>query len=115
MTNDDNLRHLLESVARGNISSDRALEKLKNLAYEPVGEFAKIDCDRELRTGFPEVIWGQGKTPEQIAQIMQMMREKNPVVMATRINPDVYSLLQPKVRGLQYYEMASICAITPQK
>jgi pyridinium-3,5-biscarboxylic acid mononucleotide synthase len=115
MTNDENLRHLLESVAKGNISSDRALEKLKNLAYEPVGDFAKIDCDREFRTGFPEVIWGQGKTPDQITQIMQMMREKNPVVMATRISPDVYSLLQPKVRGLQYYEMARICAITPPK
>ncbi|BAZ42157.1 putative phosphoribosylaminoimidazole carboxylase catalytic subunit [Calothrix sp. NIES-4101] len=113
MTNDKNLRHLLESVAKGNISSDRAFEKLKNLAYESVGEFAKIDHHRELRTGFPEVIWGQGKTPEQIAHIMQVMRERNPVVMATRIYPDVYALLQPKVRGLQYYEMARICAIVP--
>ncbi|MEA5569683.1 nickel pincer cofactor biosynthesis protein LarB [Calothrix sp. UHCC 0171] len=113
MTNDKNLRHLLESVAKGDISSDRAFAQLKNLAYESVGEFAKIDHHRELRTGFPEVIWGQGKTPEQIAHIMQVMRERNPVVMATRIHPDVYALLQPKVRGLQYYEMARICAIAP--
>jgi pyridinium-3,5-biscarboxylic acid mononucleotide synthase len=113
MTNDENLRHFIDAIANGNISPDVAFAKLKNLAYEPVGEFAKIDCDREIRTGFPEVIWGQGKTPEQIIQIMQMMREKSPVVMATRINADVYSLLQPKVRGLVYYEMARICAINP--
>lgn len=113
MTNDQNLRFLLESVAKGDVSADIAFDKLKNLAYEPVGEFAKIDHHRELRTGFPEVIWGQGKTPEQIVQIMQVMRARNPVVMATRIQPDVYILLQPKVRGLQYYETARICAIAP--
>jgi pyridinium-3,5-biscarboxylic acid mononucleotide synthase len=113
MTNDQNLRFLLEEVADGKVSTDVAFNKLKDLAYEPVGEFAKIDHHRELRTGFPEVIWGQGKTPEQIAQIMQVMRQRNAVVMATRISPDVYCLLQPKVRELRYYEMARICAITP--
>ncbi|WP_026736595.1 nickel pincer cofactor biosynthesis protein LarB [Fischerella sp. PCC 9605] len=113
MTNDKTLRSLLESVANGNVSPDLALDELKHLAYEPVGEFAKIDNHRALRTGFPEVIWGPGKTPTQIAQIMEVMRLRNPVVMATRIEPAVYAALQPKVRGLQYYESARICAITP--
>jgi pyridinium-3,5-biscarboxylic acid mononucleotide synthase len=110
---DQNLRSLLSSIANGTVSPDAAFDTLKNLNYEPVGDFAKIDHNRELRTGFPEVIWGQGKTPEQITHIMQVMREKNPVVMATRISPDVYYVLQPKVRGLRYYEMARIAAITP--
>jgi pyridinium-3,5-biscarboxylic acid mononucleotide synthase len=109
----ENLRILLESVANGNISADAALSELKNLAYEPVGEFAKVDHHRHLRTGFPEVIWGLGKTPEQIAQIMEVMRLRSPVVIATRIETSVYTLLQAKVRGLRYYEMARICAITP--
>ncbi len=90
-----------------------ALDSLKNLAYEPVGEFAKIDHDRTLRTGFPEVIWGPGKTPEQIAQIMEVMRLRNPVVMATRIEPAVYAALQSQVQDLQYYGLAKICAIAP--
>jgi pyridinium-3,5-biscarboxylic acid mononucleotide synthase len=107
------LRTLLEAVANGNITPDIALEKLKHLAYEPVGEFAKIDHHRTLRTGFPEVIWGPGKTPQQIAQIMEVMRQRNPVVMATRIEPAIYAALQPKVRGLRYYESARICAIAP--
>jgi pyridinium-3,5-biscarboxylic acid mononucleotide synthase len=113
MTNEKALRSLLEAVADGKVSPNGALDKLKDLAYESVGEFAKIDHHRELRTGFPEVIWGLGKTPDQIAQIMEVMRDRNPVVMATRIEPAVYATLQPKVRGLQYYEMARICAIVP--
>ncbi len=113
MTNEKNLRSLLEAVANGKVSPDIALDSLKDLTYESVGEFAKIDHHRQLRTGFPEVIWGPGKTPEQIAQIIEVMRLRSPVVMATRIEPGVYSTLQAKVRGLRYYEMARICAITP--
>ncbi|AFY44551.1 nickel pincer cofactor biosynthesis protein LarB [Nostoc sp. PCC 7107] len=114
MTNDKTLRSLLEAVANGKVTPDIALNSLKNLAYEPVGEFAKIDNHRALRTGFPEVIWGPGKTPDQIVQIIEVMRQRNPVVMATRIEPSVYAVLQSKVRGLHYYELARICAITPE-
>jgi NCAIR mutase (PurE)-related protein len=115
MTDETTLRSLLENVANGSINPDAALQKLKHLNYEPVGEFAKIDNHRSLRTGFPEVIWGPGKTPEQIAQIMEVMRQRNPVVMATRIDSAVFAALQSKVRGLRYYEMARICAITPSE
>ena len=107
------LRSLLEAVATGNITPSVALEKLKDFAYEPVGEFAKIDHHRTLRTGFPEVIWGSGKTPDQIAQIMEVMRDRGSVVMATRIEPAVYAQLEEKVPDLHYYTAARICAIAP--
>ena len=113
MTDEKDLRSLLEKVAHGNVTTDVALELLKNLAYESVGEFAKIDHHRQLRTGFPEVIWGLGKTPAQIIQIMEAMRARNPVVMATRIEPEVYTTLQAKIPDLQYFDMARICAIAP--
>ncbi|OUL17582.1 1-(5-phosphoribosyl)-5-amino-4-imidazole-carboxylate carboxylase [Nostoc sp. RF31YmG] len=113
MTNEKALRSLLEAVAYGNVTPDKALDSLKDLAYERVGDFAKIDHHRAVRTGFPEVIWGLGKTPDQIVQIIEVMRHRNPVVMATRIEPAVYAVLQSRVRGLQYYELARICAITP--
>ncbi len=115
MTDETTLRSLLENVANGSVNPDAALQKLKHLNYEPVGEFAKIDNHRSLRTGFPEVIWGPGKTPEQIAQIMEVMRQRNPVVIATRIDSAVFAALQSKVRGLRYYELARICAITPSE
>ena len=113
MTQPENLRSLLEAVANGKITPEIAFDSLKDLAYQSVGEFAKIDHHRQLRTGFPEVIWGPGKTPEQITQIMEVMRHRTSVVMATRIEPQVYSAIQKKVRSIQYYEQARICAIVP--
>jgi len=119
MTQPEALHSLLEAVAAGEVSPTVALTKLKNFAFEPVGNFAKIDHHRTLRTGFPEVIWGPGKTPDQIAQIMEAMRNRNATepdaipIMATRIEPDVFEKLQEKVPGVQYYPTARICAITP--
>ena len=107
------LQNLLKAVAAGDITPDLALEKLKHFDFEQVGDFARIDHHRSLRTGFPEVIWGQGKTPEQIVEIIQVMRPRNSVVMATRISPQVYDELQQKIPDLSYYQSAKICAIVP--
>ncbi|MEL6763218.1 MAG: 1-(5-phosphoribosyl)-5-amino-4-imidazole-carboxylate carboxylase, partial [Cyanobacteria bacterium J06607_6] len=89
MTQPEALQQLLEAIAQGQISPKSAFEQLKYLEYEPVEDFAKVDHHRSLRTGFPEVIWGPGKTVEQIVSIMQAMRDRTPVVMATRIEPEV--------------------------
>jgi pyridinium-3,5-biscarboxylic acid mononucleotide synthase len=109
------LQALLTAVAAGEITPDRALSKIQLLGYESIDNFAKIDLDRQQRTGFPEVIWGLGKTPAQIVKIMQAMRQQQSVVMATRITPTVYAELQQQIPDLIYYEMAQICALTPQK
>lgn len=115
MTQPEALKSLLESVAAGEVNPDVALEKLKHFAYEPVGDFARIDHHRKLRTGFPEVIWGQDKTPEQIAQIMEAMRQHTSVVMATRIEPEVYNQLQEKIADLRYYPTARICTLQGER
>ena len=115
MTQPEAIRHLLNAVAHGEVSPDRALDKLKYLTYEPVDDFAHIDHHRALRTGFPEVIWGLGKTPDQIAQIMEAMRHKASVVMATRIERAVYEQLSEQVLGLRYYPIARICTLQPQE
>lgn len=111
MTQPESLQILLEAVATGKLSPDRALEKLKYLAFEPVEDFAKIDNHRQLRTGFPEVIWGLGKTPEQIKEIIKAMSDRQDVVMATRIDNDVATILQEAILGLKYYPVARICAL----
>jgi pyridinium-3,5-biscarboxylic acid mononucleotide synthase len=105
------LQSLLEAVAQGTVSPDTALNKLKHFDFEPVGDFAKIDRHRSFRTGFPEVIWGEGKTSAQIIQIMAAMRQNHPVVMATRITPEVFEQLQIQVPDLVYYPLARICAL----
>lgn len=111
MTQSEALRHLLESVAQGQVSPETALDKLKHFDFEPVADFARIDHHRSLRTGFPEVIWGPGKTPEQIVGIMNAMRSRYPSVMATRIEPAVYAQLQAEIPDLHYYAQARICAL----
>ncbi len=111
MTHPDSLAALLHSVSQGILSPTDALDKLKHLSYEPVGGFANVDHHRALRTGFPEVIWGPGKTPEQIAQIMESMRDLAPTVMATRIEPEVFAWVKEMVPDAEYYSMARICAL----
>lgn len=113
MTQPEVLQTLLNAVASGKLSPEAAPDQLKHFDFEPIDDFAKIDHHRSLRTGFPEVIWGLGKTPDQIGQIMLAMRQRNPIVMATRIEPGVYEQLQAKLPDLRYYSLAKICAIQP--
>ncbi|MEM9979510.1 MAG: nickel pincer cofactor biosynthesis protein LarB [Cyanobacteria bacterium P01_D01_bin.2] len=114
MTQPAALLHLLTAVAQGQISPDSALAKLKHLDYQPIDEFAKVDHHRTLRTGFPEVIWGQDKTVEQLVKIFQAMATKSPVVIATRIEPAIYPQLQASLPALRYYDTARICALQPE-
>ena len=71
----DSLQALLTAVAAGEITPDRALLELQSSGYDSIDGFAKIDRTRQQRTGFPEVIWGLGKTPDQIVKIIQVMRQ----------------------------------------
>ena len=112
MTQPEALKNLLQAIASGNISPESALEKLKDLPFESLDEFAKIDHHRQLRTGFPEVIWGADKTPEQIIKIMTAMAQDAAVVMATRIEKEVYQQLKQKIPNLIYYPTARICALS---
>ena len=68
--NKDNLNRLLRSVAEGRLSAEEASEKLRHIAYEDI-EYAHVDHHRSLRKGFPEVIFGQGKTAEQVIGIIE--------------------------------------------
>jgi NCAIR mutase (PurE)-related protein len=111
MSQPEALKTLLQAVAQGSLSPESALLELKHLNFEPVADFAKVDNHRHLRTGFPEVVWGPGKTPEQISQIMQTLAKNSPLVMATRIESVVAQNLQVEIEGLVYYPLARICVL----
>jgi pyridinium-3,5-biscarboxylic acid mononucleotide synthase len=111
----ESLQALLSAVAAGEITPELAGSKIQSLGYEAIDDFAKIDRQRQQRTGFPEVIWGLGKTPAQIIEIVRVMRHHQSVVMATRITPAVYAELQSAIPDLIYYQTAQICALTPPK
>jgi NCAIR mutase (PurE)-related protein len=83
------LRQLLEDVKNEKISIDAALNKIKNLPFEDLG-FAMIDHHRALRKGFPEVVFCQGKTVEQIVRIFEGLCAGNRSVLGTRATKKVF-------------------------
>src|SRR5215210_3481553 len=78
-----NLKSLLEQVRAGEVQIDSAMDRLKHLPFEDLG-FAKVDHHRALRHGMPEVVFGKGKTPEQITAIAERLLERAPNVLITR-------------------------------
>ena len=81
------LNALLRAVSNGKTSVENAAEKLKNLSMEDI-EYAHIDHHRSLRKGFPEVIFGEGKTADQIIGIMEKILVQEHVLLVTRVSPN---------------------------
>jgi NCAIR mutase (PurE)-related protein len=87
------LTQLLEGVRAGRIAPADAVQKLRTVPFEDTG-FAKVDLHRGLRCGFPEVIFGQGKTAEQIESILQVLLRHEQGGLVTRVDPAVVAHLQ---------------------
>jgi len=99
--------NLLHEIRLGSVSPDDALAKLCTEPFEDLG-FAKLDHHRELRQGVPEIIYGAGKTPEQIDGIANAMLGKGQrLILITRLPPDTAGILK-KTLPLQYYQTARI-------
>jgi NCAIR mutase (PurE)-related protein len=79
------LKRLLEDISKGKVRIPEALERLKTLPFEEL-EFATIDTHRSLRQGFPEVIYGEGKSAAQIKEIAKRMRAKRENILITRVD-----------------------------
>src|SRR6184192_2197604 len=80
------LAELLAAVQRGDCSIDDALARLRGMPFEDLG-FARLDHHRALRNGFPEVILGEGKSPEQLIAIAERMAAAGSRVLVTRLAP----------------------------
>ena len=92
-------------VQNGQLDVEGALDKLRILPYEDLG-FAKLDHHRDLRTGFPEVIYAPGKTPEQLTQIARSMTKSSSKVLITRAGPEAYAAIKEVLPGARYNELA---------
>jgi NCAIR mutase (PurE)-related protein len=99
------LRQLLEELHQQRISPDEGMELLRHWPYEDLG-FAQVDHHRGLRQGFPEVVFCQGKTVEQICQIVQRIRDTGSDVLATRAGQEVYTAVHAKFPEAVYHEQA---------
>ena len=103
----DRLQKLLEKVKAGEMPVAQALENLRTLPYDDIG-FAKLDLHRAIRTGFPEVVFCQGKTAEQAVAIVQRLAAHHARVLATRVTPEVAGQIAAAVPGCIYHEQARI-------
>jgi pyridinium-3,5-biscarboxylic acid mononucleotide synthase len=88
------LRQLLDAVGRGELAPAEAERRLRwTPTFAEAGEFAKVDLQRRLRCGFPEVVFGPGKTVDQIAAILQALQRHGEGGLVTRIGPEVAAQL----------------------
>jgi NCAIR mutase (PurE)-related protein len=110
--NPEHLRTLLAAVKTGATSVDEAIEELRDLPFRALG-FAHADTHRHVRTGFPEVIFGTGKTTSQIATLLCELGRDGTTVMATRITPEVAKEVLAAVPAARYLDVARIIVLGP--
>ena len=104
------LAHLLTAVKNGEITISDALERLRDFPFEDLG-FAKVDHHRALRTGFPEVVFGEGKSPQQVASISRGLAEHSDRLLVTRASEETFQAVQAQVPGVVYHALARLIAL----
>jgi len=109
--NPDRIRKILDEVAAGVSSVDKAFADLKHLPFEDLG-FAKVDGHRAMRRGIPEVVFGENKSAEQIAAIANSILKSGANLVVTRVDGGKADALRRKVRGLKYYPEARVASLT---
>ncbi len=108
----ERVRDLLAQVADGSLAVDRALESLALDPTESLG-FATIDHHRALRQGFPEVIYGGGKSPGQVVAIASRIADRGDGVLVTRVSPDAIDPLMQAIPGIEHNPLASTAFLRP--
>jgi NCAIR mutase (PurE)-related protein len=111
---EDQLRQIVGQIRSGALSDDQALEKLRNLPFEDLG-FANVDHHRTLRQGFPEVIYGAGKTAEHVQGIVQSMLPGKHNILVTRASTEQYERVKTIAPTAVFHEKARAIAITLDK
>ncbi|MFW6147824.1 MAG: nickel pincer cofactor biosynthesis protein LarB [Thermodesulfobacteriota bacterium] len=96
------LKQLIEQVRDGKLAVDEALAGLRNLPFEDLG-FANIDHHRALRRGYPEVIYGQGKNPEDMVEIIRKMVAKDENILVTKLTDEKAAILKEHFPGGKYF------------
>ena len=104
------LRGLLERVRRGRVAPAEAARQIDGVPLERL-EFATLDHQRSLRVGFPEVIFGPGKTPSQLIEIARRLHARHPVVLATRVDDAGRVALSAEFPGAEVHDRARAVVI----
>jgi pyridinium-3,5-biscarboxylic acid mononucleotide synthase len=108
--NRERIKKLVEDARAGLISADEAADKLAQLPYEDI-EFARVDHHRELRLGFPEVIFGQGKTIEQIVKIAERILARSANLLISRTTEEVFRRLSEFAPDAEFHSDARMISV----
>jgi pyridinium-3,5-biscarboxylic acid mononucleotide synthase len=112
--NTTDIESILASHSEGRISTEQATESIKNLSYENIG-FARIDHARASRQGFPEVIFGAGKTREQVVGIFEKLVARAPNVLITRTDADTFGEIRNVFIDSEWHESANLIRVWRDK
>lgn len=104
------IEEILEIFARGDISQGQAAEKLQHLSFQDIG-YARVDHARSHRQGFPEVIFGIGKTPEQIAGIFSSLLTRPGNIIVTRASAEAFRLIEDIYPDAEYHSQARLIRV----
>jgi NCAIR mutase (PurE)-related protein len=99
------LRELLQRFKKDGLTLEDAVQALRDLPYQEL-DFAKVDHHRAIRKGFPEVIFGEGKSPQQVALIAEAILSQSDVLLVTRASQEVFSAVRANVSDASYHETA---------
>ncbi len=113
--NETRLRELLEAVRSGTTAVDDALQSLRDLPYETLDDFARLDHHRELRQGFPEVVYCPGKAPAHLLAIVEKLSARSEKVLATRADAETAAALLARFPNAVYHEAARIVVIKSEE
>lgn len=112
--NTSDIEEILRLHAAGSLAPDEAAERIKKLSFEDIG-FARVDHARASRQGFPEVIFGQGKTREQIVGIFEKLAARSPNVMITRTSAQVFGDIRNIATEAEWHESANLIRVFRDK
>lgn len=104
------IRKVMSDVSNKKIDVDEAIKKLKFLPFEDLG-FAKLDHHRALRKGFPEIVFCQSKTKEQVASIVRKLASRNPNVIATRATKKMFKEVKKFLKNARYNNISQTIII----
>jgi NCAIR mutase (PurE)-related proteins len=104
------IEKLIENVKEGKVTTKDAVEALKFLPFEDLG-YANIDNHRNIRTGYPEAIFCEGKTPEQVAGIVKYMMNHNVNIIATRASTDAFNAVREVAPEAVYHELPHMIVV----
>ena len=108
------LERLLSSFKNGELSAEEASQQIKNLHFEDIG-FARVDHGRSTRQGFPEVVFGAGKTTAQIVGIVERLAARSPNVLITHTNAETFGEVRNVVTEAEWHESAHLIRIQRDK